>query len=106
MNEKKYTLGSIGPLKVYPNEPQGSWIELNIGNHMGAGMLVWRMYGEGRSPKQEAVVREMLEILNSHDELLASANAVLAMENGPYIGPSDQEPFKRLRAAVSAAGAK
>lgn len=104
MIQKKYTLGDIGPLKVYSGEPQGSWIELNIGNHMGAGMLVWRMSGQERSPAQEDAVKELIMRGNAYDDLLAASKAVLSsFAYKPGTGPAW---YEAARLAVEKAGAK
>ena len=40
MSEQKYTLGNVMALATFVSDNSGSWIELNIGNHRGAGLLV------------------------------------------------------------------
>lgn len=44
------------------------WVPLSCKDHGGFGLLVWKMEGETRSPKQEARVQKVLDILNGQGE--------------------------------------
>src|SRR5450830_1138186 len=104
MSEQKYTLGNVMALASFVSDNSGSWIELNIGNHRGAGLLVWRMSEDLRSPKHEAEVRELIARANAYGDLLAASNAILSsFAYKPGTGPAW---YEAARLAVQKAGVK
>lgn len=96
-----FSLGDVMPLSSFVSAdcPGGSWVMLNAGNHNGAAAIVWRMAGDERSPKQEALAKFIVNACNAHEELVAALTR--AVHSG--IIDFDGEP-ELARAALAKAG--
>jgi len=46
-------------------EKPGAWRELDLGEHGGAGLIVWRMECDDRSPEQEAAAERLVACWNA-----------------------------------------
>jgi len=102
----KYSLGNVAPLHAYVDDGTGSFIELNIGEHKIAGLLVWRFSGDERSPRTEEAVKDLVMRGNAHEALVAALReAVHVIE---LIKPDNygNGTIVRGRSALAAAGVK
>lgn len=75
-------------------EKPGAWRELHLGEHGGAGLIVWRMEDDDRSPEQEAAAERLVACWNACQGL--PTEALLAPE--PAWEPLTPERMEKLLA--------
>lgn len=84
MSKTLATLGNRVEVTDWEYNENGSFVELNNGEHSGAALVVWRMEDSERSPKQEDFARRLVACFNlcdgiPYEDLLAEKSVLVEM---------------------------
>lgn len=84
MSKTLATLGNRVEVTDWEYNENGSFVELNNGEHSGAALVVWRMEDSERSPKQEDFARRLVACFNicdgiPYEDLLVDKSVLVEM---------------------------